>query len=73
MRPNESKDLLLQMKSNPDLPLEFLSDNHDISALPAWVKSSPQTMDGHLAELAIGHHAILATFDGKIPGAFQIP
>jgi len=68
-----AKDILLQMKSNPSLPLAFLPDTEDISSLPAWVKSPSQTTDGHLAQLAAAHGALLATFDAKIPGAHVIP
>jgi predicted nucleic acid-binding protein len=51
----------------------FLVDDHDASWLPRWVKTARQTTDGHLAELARAHGAILATLDEKIPGAFIIP
>ncbi len=70
---NDAKDLLLQMKSNPDLPLSFLDDDQDVSALPTWVKIPAQSTDGHLVQLAGAHNAVLATLDTNIPGAFQIP
>ncbi len=69
----DARDLLQQMKSNPDLPLSFLVDDQDISTLPSWVKTPAQTTDGHLAHLATAHHAVLATLDTNIPGAFLIP
>ena len=68
-----SRKLLLDLKSSKRLHFEFLSDNLDISALPRWVVTPKQTTDGHLLELAKAHGAVLATFDAKIPGAFQIP
>jgi len=38
-----------------------------------WVKTPKQITDGHLAQLAKANGAILATLDGRIPGAFLIP
>ena len=70
---DDAKDLLLQMKANPDLPLSFVADDQDVSALPSWVKTAAQTTDGHLLQLASAHDAVLATLDRNIPGAFQIP
>jgi predicted nucleic acid-binding protein len=51
----------------------FIDDTHDISHLPAWVKSPKQTTDGHLVELASASEAVLATLDEKIPGSYRIP
>ena len=67
-----ARSLLVQMKKNPALPLEFIADNHDISRLPGWVKSSAQTTDAHLSALAAANGAALATFDEHIPGACLI-
>jgi hypothetical protein len=61
------------MKANAAQPLTFLSDGNDISALPAWVKSSAQITDGHLLQLASANEAVLATLDKGILGAFVIP
>jgi predicted nucleic acid-binding protein len=69
----QARMLLLGMKSNAAQPLTFVSDENDISALPAWVKSPAQTTDGHLVELATKNQAVLATLDEGIPGAYQIP
>lgn len=69
----QARDLLLRLKKSSRLSLAFVSDNNDISALPAWVLNPKQTMDGHLLGLAKAHAAVLATFDAKIPGAFRIP
>jgi len=69
----EALELLMQMKSNPALPLAFLPDTEDIASLPSWAKTPAQTTDGHLVRLAIAHGAVLATFDTKIPGAHVIP
>ena len=69
----QAKILLLSLKDSPQLPFAFIPDNNDISRLPAWVQMPKQTTDGHLLELAKAHGAVLATFDAKIPGAFQIP
>jgi uncharacterized protein len=67
-----ARSLLLQMKKDPSLPLEFIADDHDISRLPSWAKSSAQITDAHLAALATVNGAMLATFDEKIPGAYLI-
>jgi predicted nucleic acid-binding protein len=69
----QAKNILLEMKQNPDQPLAFLPDGNDISLLPSWVISPRQTTDGHLLQLAGTNGAILATLDEKIPGAFLIP
>ena len=68
----QARSLLLQMKKASTPPLEFIGDNHDISRLPRWAKSSTQTTDAHLSELAAACGAMLATFDEKIPGAYLI-
>ena len=61
------------MKKAKVLPFTFIADAHDISHLPAWVKSPKQITDGHLAELARVSGAVLATLDEKVPGSYRIP
>jgi len=68
---SQARDLLLRLKATRIL--KFIPDDHDISRLPAWVKTAKQTTDGHLAQLAKAKGAILATLDRRIPRAFQIP
>jgi uncharacterized protein len=68
---SQARDLLLRLKAAS--ALTFIPDDHDISHLPAWVKTAKQTTDGHLAQLAKLKGAILATLDNRIPRAFQIP
>jgi uncharacterized protein len=68
-----AKSLLQDLKTRRELPLEFIKDGNDISALPRWVKSPVQTTDGHLLQLASANGAGLATLDQGIPGAFVIP
>ena len=50
----------------------FLADDRRAAHLPAWVSTPAQTSDGHLASLAAGCGARLATFDARLPGAFPI-
>ena len=69
----DARDLLLQLKSGNTLKFTFVSDDHDVSHLPAWVKSAKQTTDGHLAQLAKANSAVPATLDTGIPGAYLIP
>jgi predicted nucleic acid-binding protein len=69
---SHARSLLLRLKTESKL-FTFIPDDHDVSHLPAWVKSARQTTDGHLAQLAKEHGAILATLDGRIPRAFLIP
>ena len=69
----QARDLLLRLKSANVLTFRFLPDDHDISRLPAWVKTAKQTTDGHLAQLARAKSALLATLDRRIPGALLIP
>ena len=67
-----ARTLLLRLKKNEVYPFVFLSDDHDISSLPRWVKTPKQTTDGHLVELARTHGAVLATLDEGIAGAYRI-
>lgn len=69
----QARTALLRLKTTDHLPFSFLSDTHDITHLPAWVKSPRQTTDGHLLQLAISNKALLATLDENIPGAYLIP
>jgi len=68
-----ARDLLLRLKMESSLKFTLISDDHDVSHIPAWVKTPKQTTDGHLAQLAKAKGAVLATLDGRIPGAFLIP
>ncbi|MBP7476194.1 MAG: hypothetical protein KA810_13140 [Pyrinomonadaceae bacterium] len=69
----DARKELLQLKRSTILNFTFISDQNDISNLPAWVKSHKQATDGHLAELAKSNGAILATLDENISGSFLIP
>lgn len=68
-----ARTLLLRIKRANASKFTFISDDHDISHLPTWVKTSKQTTDGHLVELARANGGVLATLDGKIPRAYLIP
>lgn len=68
----QARTLLLKLKHSTALPFSFISDTHDISRLPGWVKSPRHTTDGHLVELARANGATLATLDEKIPGSYLI-
>jgi len=70
---SEARALLLELKGNSVVPLQFVSDGNDIASLPTWVTQAGQTTDGHLLGLASAHGALLATLDRRIPGAFLIP
>jgi predicted nucleic acid-binding protein len=70
---HQARTLLVRLTKSRTVRFGFLDDNHGASNLPAWATSSKQTTDGHLAELARGHDAILATLDNRIPGSFLIP
>jgi predicted nucleic acid-binding protein len=65
--------LLQQLKAARIVSFAFIPDGQDISRLPSWVKNAKQTTDGHLAQLAGAHGAVLATLDRGIPQAFLIP
>src|SRR5882757_10686205 len=68
-----ARTVLLRLKKGNSLKFTFIPDDHDVSHIPAWVKTAKQTTDGHLAQLARAKSAILATLDARIPGAFLIP
>jgi predicted nucleic acid-binding protein len=69
----QAKHLLLGLKSADNFRFVFLRDDVDASQLPSWVKTPKQVTDGHLAQLAKAHGAVLATLDRGIPGALVIP
>jgi hypothetical protein len=69
----QARTVLLRMKKAQVLTFSFITDSHDISYLPVWVKSPRQTTDGHLVELAKASEAVLATLDEKVPGSYRIP
>jgi uncharacterized protein len=69
----QARELLLKLKNSDAMHWIFISDDHDISHLPKWVRTAKQTTDGHLAELARANGAVLATLDRRIPRAFVIP
>jgi len=69
----QSCHLLTQLKAAHKANFIFFADDLDVSHLPRWVKTAKQTTDGHLAQLAKAHGAVLATLDRKIPHAFLIP
>jgi len=68
-----ARTLLLRLKTGNSPKFTFIPDDHDVSHIPAWVKTAKQTTDGHLAQLARAKGSILATLDERIPGAFLIP
>ena len=70
---SHARALLVSLKKHPKPVFTFLTDDHDISRLPTWVKSPRQTTDGHLGQLARANDAVLATLDKGIPGSFLIP
>jgi len=70
---SEAKSALQGLKASGEIPFTFVVDDQDVSKLPAWVKTSRQTTDGHLTQLARSKNALLATLDRGIPGAFVIP
>ena len=69
----QARTLLLRLKKSKIVTFTFLADGHDISHLPAWVKTPKQTTDSHLLQLASANAAVLATLDERIPGAYSIP
>jgi len=69
----EARNLLSKLKTSNALEFAFLSDDRDISQLPAWVRTPRQLTDGHLLQLAKANGFALATLDKKIPGAYLIP
>ncbi len=70
---SNARSLLLTMKAANVLKFSFIPDSHDISQIPAWVRTANQVTDGHLLQLAKANGAILATLDRGIPGALLIP
>jgi len=63
---------LARLKKLESSQFTFIPDAHDLSHLPDWVHAPKQITDGHLTQLARANGAVLATLDGKIPGAFLI-
>jgi|SRR5208337_3406635 len=69
----QARALLLRLKEARTSRLTFISDEHDVSHLPGWVRAPKQITDGHLSELASAKGAVLATLDENIPGSYLIP
>lgn len=69
----QARTVFLRLKESNLSRLTFMSDDHDVSHLPSWVKMPKQTTDGHLAKLASANEGVLATLDRNIPGAYLIP
>ncbi|MGH9741123.1 MAG: PIN domain-containing protein [Candidatus Acidiferrum sp.] len=69
----QAQSLLVRVKEQAGVKFTFISDDHDATRLPTWVKGASQITDGHLLELAKAHGANLATLDAKIPRSFLIP
>ncbi|MGA7219889.1 MAG: hypothetical protein WBX38_16335 [Candidatus Sulfotelmatobacter sp.] len=69
----QARGLLLRLKRGRNSRFTFISDDHDVSHLPGWVRGPKQITDGHLSRLAIANDAVLATLDKNIPGSFVIP
>src|SRR5258708_7283275 len=69
----QARTLLRRLKEAEAPQFTLIADGHDVTHLPAWVKTANQITDGHLAQLASANGAVLATLDRKIPGAFLIP
>lgn len=69
----QARTILHRLRESVFPQFTFIADSHDVSNLPAWVKTARQVTDGHLAHLAKAHGAVLATLDRKIPGAFLVP
>ena len=69
----QARTLLLRLKEARTSPLKFISDGHDVSHIPAWVRGPKQITDGHLSKLASANAAVLATLDENIPGSYLIP
>jgi uncharacterized protein len=69
----QARTALLRLKKAGVVRFGFITDVHDISHLPPWVKTPKQITDGHLVQLANAHGAVLATLDEKVPGSYRIP
>lgn len=69
----QARTLLLRLKQAKNSALTFIPDHHDISHLPAWVRTPRQITDGHLSKLASANGAVLATLDENISGSYLIP
>ena len=69
----QARTLLLRLKGARICPLAFISDEHNVSHLPTWVRAPKQITDGHLSKLASANFAVLATLDESIPGSYLIP
>jgi predicted nucleic acid-binding protein len=70
---HDARKILQRLKVVDTLQFTFLPDGHDLTHLPAWVKTPRQLTDGHLLQLAKANGMALATLDRKIPGAYLIP
>ena len=70
---DHAQTLLQRLKRSRSPGFTFVSDDHDISHLPRWVKAPKHITDGHLVQLAMANRMTLATLDEEIPGSYLIP
>jgi len=68
----QARTLLFRLKQANSPQFEFIADDQDAARLPSWVKMPKQLTDGHLLKLAAANGGVLATLDGRIPGAHVI-
>src|SRR5260370_18096383 len=47
-----ARTLLLRLKTGNSLKFTFIPADHDVSHIPAWVKTAKQTTGGHVVQLA---------------------
>jgi toxin-antitoxin system PIN domain toxin len=69
----QATDVLRGMLKSLGAAHQFLPDDLEATAWPAWCRSAARTTDAHLLLLAQRHGLKLATLDAGIPGAVIIP
>ncbi len=68
----QARALLMRLKEASGARVTFMSDQHDVSHLPTWVRTAKHIIDGQLSKLASANGAVLATLDENIPGSHLI-
>jgi AbrB family looped-hinge helix DNA binding protein len=62
-----ARAVMLRLRKSKTIRFGFIADDHDVSRLPSWETTAKRTIDGHLAELARAHEAVLATMEKEFP------
>ena len=68
----QARSAFLRLKKSAVLPFTFIADTHDISHLPAWVKTPKTNHAWSFSRACERKWAVLATLHEEITGSYRI-